>query len=272
MRKESEDNSYRKGLMLGLTMAEIVLLLIFILLLLIAPAVIKQTKADKFVSQIKITDILNVRSAGAEPPPLVSPIDSIIRILEEGVAGRSLTREDLIELKKALEKHKDDLSELTKMSESIALSLPKESKQAVNAAELKSENMSKEDFLKVSEHALSALRGYGLPPCWLTQDGSREYLFAITMYDDGIVVRDLTYSHRMQEKQELPLRAIKYEVRQNFNDFTKSAASLIEYAKKQKQCRHAIVLTDKTTEKNVFKRQYLRLHQEFYADFKRTSP
>lgn len=272
MPQETGESSYRKGLMLGLTMAEIVLLLIFILLLLLASLYAHQPRADASKSgKQSIEAIVNAEMSRPGPPPLSSPVDSIIRILEESPGGRCLTSEDQQALKRLLEKHKAGVADLTKLSKSIALALPKEVRQELNIADIESEKLSKDDATRVLEQALGALREcYGLPPCWLTSSGAREYLFDITMLDSGVVVRQMTRPHRAQELRDLPLQKIRYQTAHDIDEFLKTAVPLIDQSKRQKQCRHSVLLTDETTIKATFKRQYLRLHQEFYADFRRT--
>lgn len=266
MDHDRNESSYRKGLLLGLTMAEIAFLLIFILLLLITSTLFdRQARATKDGKPPPLIELLNTELGRTGPVPLSKPIDSVIHILEEGVGGRCLSKDEQDALKRLLIRHRNELAEFARMNESVALALPKDAKRELKIDELSSEKLSSQDVSKIYEQTLGALtKCHALPPCWLAKDGTYEYLFEITMSDQGLSIHDVLYPHRTGDKKQLPLQRIKYGTTYSVSNFLKDAAPLLEYAANQKQCRHAVHLKDDTTIKATFKPQYFKLHQKFW--------
>lgn len=87
--------------------------------------------------------------------------------------------------------------------------------------------------------------GRDLPPCWASRDGRVEYLFAIIIRDDGLIISSAAPESRIREYARIP----------NVDQLTSDAVTLEAFKKlahpiledsDTRQCRHYVTITDRS--------------------------
>lgn len=266
MSLSSENRSYRKGVVLGLTMAEILMLVVFILLLAFASLLKNEQDKVKLVEEnreslIKILHLIN------QPDPDISK--ELVRVYEQ-------MPEILLEVKK--EDLKKDPSEpieevikraiaklkIEKNLNSLNKDLPIEEKlnqalQENNELQSKLANMEGQN-----KNLMRQCKGIGLPPCWADKNGSPEYIFNLDLQDDGIVIHDNKLPHRAQEQAKLNISHIQYEAPLGIAPFSSQTLTLLRYGQAN-ECRFFVRIFDRTgTDK---KELYKNLRQAVEGNF-----
>jgi hypothetical protein len=114
-------------------------------------------------------------------------------------------------------------------------------------------------------------RGIDPPPCWLTRDGKAEYIFAVSMTDAEIVVRDIVPPHRRSEFTRLPVTQIELDTPLSRAVFLRQTRALYDHSVRS-ECRFHVTLrsearamtgqdlflTQKDVEQHFYKRLDLR--------------
>lgn len=97
-------------------------------------------------------------------------------------------------------------------------------------------------------------KGLTLPSCWITADGQTEYIYDITIQDDGVVVRDATPARANDPDMRLAGSFQRNSVIHE-NLFRKQTTELFRHSQKL-NCRYYAVVRDQTGE---FKARYKAL-------------
>ena len=250
-----QDAVYRRGLVLGLTMAEIMILILFSLLLAFTAAI--ATREEKIFERDKrITELVavekEIQKILENSPPGVTVEDIIRQIAREKKANAAL-REELDRLKpyeeraKALEhiirelQLENIIRELRR--DGIANPTPKDIAQKLR------------ELLQIQEEALNLKgqiaqmrrqirqfgRGNEFPSCWVTPDGGKESIFEVLIKPGGIVVHDRGLPHRASDKAALPLESVQYETELLLEDFQRQLRPLYLWSVEQK-CRFYVII------------------------------
>lgn len=273
MSVSNNNSSYRRGVLLGLTMAEIVILIIFLLLLAFASLLDrakKENAAQAALLQDKPYIERIIRVFSSHPPDMAEDIVQIIEKLPDVVslikenkleaAGETLDQVILRGVEKLeAEKHARESMGDAPIEQQLLAAIEKQK-------ELEAETKNLTDQKKNLIAQIG--RGVDLPPCWPDNNGRpTEYLFKIDLTNDGIVMFDSAPTHRTEVKSRLPLQKIKYGVPRNIPQFREEAAPLFHWSQ-QKECRFYVTIYDRTgaSEKALFKQLLLTVEGYFYKN------
>jgi hypothetical protein len=272
--------AYRKGLVLGLTMAEVGILIIFVLLLLIA---FDYLRRDEIVSQY-------ANKAAVEPGRLheLEEAETSLQEIQEafGVA-RAAPPDDfarLVRIMQAAARDPDGQSALAEAQELLA-----EMQRAVERVEQAAKEMeagnggevaeqletlsyrveNQEGLLTRYENQLASLgQGVGGRPCWVQPNGDIDFLYDVVLRSGGISMRERDHPHRAAERVRLPMPHVSPDETLTANEFRQRTAPLYEQAKKE-GCVFFVVVYDATAphEKGVFIDLLRTVEGHFYKSF-----
>jgi hypothetical protein len=293
-----DELSYRRGTIVGLTMAEAIIIFVFILLLLLNHS---QKLSDNKIDDLKklndrLEDIVeNYKNKDA----LVEKVERIVQTLNSNSFDdafkelvlikeniQRLTKENLA-LRNKVENEKISLAN----SEILGKITPENFNKALKIVEYLNKNEGKESFEKnlISientiekqerektnlQGQLSYLqkkfstvgRGTEKPACWATSDGRPEYIFSIAMESDGLKLhRNEISENRKLEYAELPTKDIVLDTKINFVDFKSTTNNLYRWSN-EKECRFFVKIFDltKNDEKAVYKKNLRIIGEHFY--------
>jgi hypothetical protein len=211
-RIDDQYDAYRKGLVLGLTMAEVGILIIFVLLLLLVTTERKRYGLARNATSPTEVAALRKRSStlveaattlglSADAPP--EDFVKLVRVAEEAVE-QTEGRSDLVEARQQLNEIRQarDLIERTAraVGESGAASLADTLKgQAFRIANQEGQ------LASLQRKLASTGRGAGERSCWAKPNGSPDFLFDVVLASEGIRMRDHANPSREAERARLPL-------------------------------------------------------------------
>lgn len=281
--------SYRRGFVLGLTLAEAAILIIFIILLLL---VIGFDRRD--------AELVRLSGAQAQIEALAAAYDSDPQALEALVSNASIVEsilaeagfdfdDDFIELIRGITQAnlngdlRDAVSSLRDARDILQRSLekfsqlgdPEELSRLLEAAEVKQhENRNlRGQVNELRSRLANAGLGGVLPSCWVTEEGRIVYLLDTVLYSQGIKIRDLTPPERLAERALLPLRAIPSVELLSPADFLNLTRELFAWSVAN-ECRFYVNLYDGTAahEKELFIDLMLTVEGHFYKRQSRNDP
>ncbi len=292
-----QDRHYRRGLVLGLTMAEIMTLILFVLLLAAATALhlrerriaeIEQNRRELTIVLAKLREdnADMARLLAALAPTTGSGRQSIEDIYKEHT--RQLAQiADLTTQVQALQSADKDLQSLKELKgtlEMAGVKAPLSSAdikqmaasvvQARTAAgvdpqqKLIRENMDLRGQVANLSRQLGNGRGLVYPPCWADEKGTIEYIFDTVLQDNGtVVVIDNALERRKADQALLPLKAAQFGTPLTRADFLRMFAPLARWASSQDpQCRFFVRVMDRTdvTNKPTYKDSLKAVEGIFY--------
>jgi hypothetical protein len=271
-----QNEAYRKGLVLGLTMAETGILIIFVLLLLLAFG--QRRQADlfrKYVGKeaVDVADLQRLRVAE-------SMADSIAGLL--GVQGAH--EEDFTKLVRVLQDMQQspgattalaearntlsDIREARNRIEQVAAAAQEGGSGAIaKHVEEQSYRLANQEgqLSGLEKKLLAAGQGKGERPCWAEPDGTIDYLYDVVLTSSGIRMREHLYPHRARERQLLPMPATDPQEVLLESVFLARTAPLFRHSK-QNNCRFFVVIYDATAshEKPLYKSLLRTVEGHFY--------
>ena len=275
-----QHSAYRKGLVLGLTMAEVGILIIFVLLLLIA---FDYLRRDEIVSQY-------ANKAAVEPARLqeLEQAETSLREIREAFdVAHSAPPDDFARLvrvieaaarteagKTALVEAQELLAEMQRAKERVENAAQKlESGDGGEVAEqletLSYRVENQEGLLTRYENQLASLgQGSGGRPCWVQPNGDIDFLYDVVLRSGGISMRERNYPHRAAERTRLPMPNVNPAETLSASEFRQRTAPLYEHAKKE-GCVFFVVVYDATAphEKAVFIDLLRTVEGHFYKSF-----
>ena len=239
---ETQNISYRRGLVLGLTMAEIAILIIFVLLLafavLLAGQRDKRKEAEQIAKARQDTIIL-----------LQKQFSTIQERLPNGVKNIEELQRELVSLGET----KQQLAKFHEAARETGFSpKPDAVKDALKMA-------------REYEDLISAGKGTEVPSCWVRDDESIEYIYDINLTPNGLVVRETDLPHRKEERRALQSQNIVLEQDISEASFRAATSNLFEWSKERK-CRFFVRVFDSTgpTEKSIYQSRLKTVEAHFY--------
>ena len=253
----------RRGLVLGLTLAELLLLLLFLLLL----------------------------ALGWQVTALKDEAES----LQEKVASIQQSKSELVAENKALKSISTDSTKIQEFQEAIGAAAeinpadpPATLKRAVEVLKRLGSNTTPEQIKSLSEMTADYARkvetlegdrdkyrrqvdnlvrsGNGLtfPSCWLTPDGRTEYMFDITIRDQGLIVTDATPG-RANDPQMGLLQPFQRGAVIDERVFKAATNKVFDWSKDER-CRFYAIIRDGTgpTSKQRYKELRKVVEDRFY--------
>lgn len=272
-----QQDSYRRGLVMGLTMAEVGILIIFVLLLLLAfnewmrerdqiarqafASVPKERLKSLELSEAVVKNLAQAVGAGPNAPP--EEIETLVRVTQavaQGSPGQTMlakAKEEINRLGEA-KRRIEKIAAEAKLTDgtSLAGQIEQQSYELAN----------KEGQLKRYETRLQeAGLGKGERPCWVRPDGTIEYLFDVALTSNGIRMRELQYADRIGERETMPIPETNPSETLSTDDFLRRTAPLYKHSFEQ-NCRFFVVVYDATqpTEKVLYKRLLRTVEGHFY--------
>jgi hypothetical protein len=128
------------------------------------------------------------------------------------------------------------------------------------------ENERLKGSMAYASRRLEALgKGSEKPACWATRAGSPEYIFDVGLQSGGISVRDRALPHRRAEQARLPLNGMSYDRVVSGPAFQAMTKQLFEWGEAH-GCRFFVLVTDRTgsAEKQRYKTLLLWIEGHFY--------
>ena len=231
-----EKSSYRKGLLLGLTLAEIILLLIFILLLVLSINILKkeeenkelhsqleQTKEELIILQEKIVALTGSQEKANKFDDLFNEL-VLVRKTNENQKREIVALKEKTEVLEEIKKAGVDPQEVKKLVE--------EKKQ------LERDLLSATGQVKNIRQKLTSLgKGTEMPACWANPNtGKTEYIFDVALTSTGLIIHDNKLPHRVEDKKLLPLKDISYDSNVLPASFLSQTKSIFKWSL-DKECR-----------------------------------
>ncbi len=278
----ADNKSYRKGLIMGLTMSEITIMIIFVLLLAFSFFIKKeQRKVEKYKkNEESIERLVNFIEKKEQPltQELVEGLEKLPEIKKLVEKRNKLPDKEEVNLDQLLQKMREDLekeiqeSEVKELENPLAMPvapvLTKEMKLENELKELLNEKISLSKKINNLEgqnlHLIRKVKGIGFPPCWAKANGSPEYIFNVYLRDDGIVIFNNNIPNRAQDQADLNIN-ISFGNPLQPKEMKGQTKSLLDYGKKN-QCRFFVQVVDHTSanEKNWYKELRQAVESNFY--------
>jgi hypothetical protein len=270
-----EERSYRRGLVMGLTMAEILVLVVFCLLLLMG-----RTVAVAVVGRNHEKELDDLRGALAEASgrTVASPISNDFlelvktgrhayeRMTAAGLAEPSKSVDDVVqvglEVSKAL-----GANTMNKSEASAAKEFVNAAAAAYNRAQKTAPYGSAAIWLENLIKCAGTCGGNGLvyPPCAKNPDGTAALIFTTTLRSGSITIHDNRIPSLETERQSWPTEAIRFEEPLSREAFLEQTLPMFEWSV-ARACRFVVDVKDETeaSEKMVYKTRLRTVEQHFY--------
>jgi hypothetical protein len=270
-RQVAEQNAaYRRGIVMGLTMAEAGILIIFVLLLLIGFNEWVRTAEHEAMSGKVVVGTARlsqleaaergwreaVKSAGLPETATDEEIRLLMKALQEA-AGTPAGESALREAREALNQIRQIRDQIEKDHQT---DLGKEvERQAFRIA-------NQEGQLKHLQNKLEkAGFGKGERPCWVKPDGTIEFLFDVVLASDGIRMRENLFPSRGRERAALPMPVTDASEVLTESEFVRRTQPLYD-SSLAANCRFFVTIFDATgpAEKDLYKSLLRTVEGHFY--------
>jgi hypothetical protein len=273
-RNVAEQNaSYRRGVVLGLTMAEVGILIIFVLLLLIGfnhwlEAVrLQETKETVPVNRERL-DALQAKEEQLQAVTNALDLHPTASEEEISVMVRSVVeRAETEEGRSALQDVREAIASMERLKRELqAAGHPADLVEQVAGQRFTIANQ--EGLLQAYEMKLRnvGMGGTGERPCWVHPDtGTIEYLLDVVLSSDGIRMRENPFPHRGEERNTLPMPVTDPEEILSPAEFSTRTFPLYKNSL-AKNCRFFVTVYDATgaTEKVLYKTLLRTVEGHFY--------
>lgn len=230
----SQDRAYRRGLVLGLTMAEIMVLILFALLLILAAAlgplkndivkkedIINERDTRIIVLENLLGDILHDNRSGMTIEDIIQKIErqeesnaklqaEIERLKPYEVSGEAL-KTIIQEISRNAKEKPTTQQIVDRITQVAQLIKDDETLKGQNTQLSKDNETLKGQNVQLSRQIKASGRGNEFPSCWVTPDGKPESIFELIISDTGIRIIDRPLPHRVKDKSQLPLYGVRYD-------------------------------------------------------------
>lgn len=258
----NQNDSYRRGIVLGLTMAEVGILIIFVLLLLLVVGEqrrfeLQRRGRDERKWLAEMAQVLGVTLDA-------SPDDFRKLVLVRALLSKPDVAAALIEAREAAMEAKRAAEEMRRAvgaavgggADSVARQIEQQSYRQAN----------QEGQLKVLDRRLQAAgQGKGERPCWAQPDGTIDYLYDVALTSKGIRLRERIYLKREKERKLLPAPTVDPGEAMSEATLIGRTTALFEQSQRN-NCRFFVVVFDGTAadEKQLYKSQLKAVEGHFY--------
>lgn len=274
-----QHDAYRRGLVLGLTMAEVGILIIFVLMLLIAFEEYRQRAAKQAragTTPVRISDLTEFRRS-----------DEQLRVLmrEFGVA-KELPPDDFRKLVRAMQpiiksgvgaqtlaEARAEIDRQKAVRESLAAALAASQKgntdEVIRRIEEQSYKMANQEgqLARVEKQLEQFGQGKGVRPCWVQPDRTVDYLYDVVLTSSGIRVKEYAHPSRAAERALLPMPAVDPAETLSESEFLQRTLPLYRWSEVE-NCRFFVWIYDGTgpQEKEIYKRLRRTVEGHFYIN------
>jgi hypothetical protein len=330
-----DDRQFRRGVVLGLTMAEVLLLLIFLLMLLAAAKlkaeaashselaqklsekeselavlqpliqasggnksfditkdykrVVEQLAAsdrEKQDLKIKLSEMkeqtnrsaaregelaaleAKLREMGVDPTDAATPSKALQKLADQAQAGKAAVEagRDFAKVGASDQETVEALVKAARIAKEMADNHDDPNKLLQELGSCRADLKSCTNQTTYLNKKLNdKIGGFGLPPCWADERGNIQYIFNISLYDEGIEVEDAKVPGREQDQAKLPLSKVRYDQKLDKNAFSASFAELLNWSK-QHECRFYVRLYDemRSGDRSQYKSLRASVENNFY--------
>jgi primosomal replication protein N len=231
----SQNSAHRRGLVLGLTMAEIMVLILFTLLLALAAAIAAKNRTINDQQhriallkpiQEQLRELFQANPGGVTVKDVIARLErqqkendvlrqQVERLKPYEASGKAL--EDIIrEIKRGGDRDVTPEQVVEKLREVTQLS--------------KDNDTLRGQVAQLSSQIKAAGRGNEFPSCWVTPDGKVESIFELLVTGNGIVVKDHYLANRVADKADLPLSGVRYDTELSRAEFLGETRSLYQWS------------------------------------------
>lgn len=264
----------RRGVLLGLTLAELMLLLAFVIFFLWFHQYQKAHEARLALdSALKLNVALTAQNTN-----LSAKLD-VLAQLTAGVSSPAKFAAELVELRKKadtlsvvqgeLDTAKKALSEQVQRAEALksvvgTLHDTGNVIEKLAAAELENRRLTGQ-LASIQRLLDRAGKGLEMPSCWATTDGRPEYIYDVVLGSAGISMTETDLPNRAGDRAALPTAQIALGVPLADRDFLQSTRALYDWSN-EKQCRFYVRISDSTgpAEKTLYKSRLQVVEGRFY--------
>jgi hypothetical protein len=278
----------RRGLLLGLTLSEIMMIILFALLLLFGAVFLEQEEDKKQIVDLKHAIAQSKVDSNAVPPlrdimrQYGIPQQQIDNLLREMKIVESL-QEEIRQLKdeltalapliddNSIQRKKDLQAELLQKQADLAKAEKRLQDLNREMADLARDNKTLGEQKRYWQNKWAADIGNGkkgVTPCW-APDGVIEYIYDVALFDDGMVVRKNEGKKWAEEGDILDqyVGGIKLMQPVSQGDFMAQTRPLFDYSNsKEKDCRFFVRLFDETsvTAKLIYQQRRRAVEGHFF--------
>ena len=280
-----QERSYRRGLVLGFTMTEIMILILFAILMALAATI--------FSKEERIKALVQVSANAAESALLVQEIRKAfpnaqtideqfkeIRMAIQNSKELEVVKQELEKLHAEIESYKE-VKELFEKSNDSSKASPQEIAQDANfgrdlkefaekqdppiapddikpalailnkSTDLVKQNINLEKEVETLKGQMINLterlggRGTEFPPCWVSPNGKLEYIFDVALNSNGYIIRDRKLPHRQEDQALLPIQQITFDSLVSSSNFSRQTDALLNWSKAH-NCRFFVRIFDQT--------------------------
>lgn len=293
-----DEREHRRGLVLGLTLAEIMLLLLFLLLLGLGSLINEQVK---MVGDLKIKleeqDQMIGKLGGPRAAERMNSLEKAERELQDSRKRNSELRAELIRAREILRDTEKPTPKLVEVLErarqinptdppealrkaievyaSLGSSASVESVKEASTLALQNSALHKEieakerELTKTKQERDNLMRsgtGTVYPSCWTDDAGVTEFVFDISIRDAGLIVRDLTPTRRFRDPIWSKVTKFPRDVLISSNVFRQATLEMFQWSRASK-CRFFVTLKDQTgsTSKAEYKKMRQLVEGHFYV-------
>lgn len=253
---------YRRGFVLGLTLAEAMLLLLFVLLLVLVLSIVDRQREKTALSVLHpILETVGDDMSSEEIIRLFERSLSIERVENRhGVSISDNFIELVAEYQLQFSEGQSELVDILEAEKEQNLKLQEQ------VSELKSDNLTLQGQLAESSRRLTqAGIGGTLPSCWSTPEGRTQYLLSVSLEDYGLRVQETVPETRQFDRQRLPLEEKVGVQKLSMASFLEWTEDLYAYSL-ERECRFYVRVYDSTSaeEKELFKQLLFGVERHFY--------
>lgn len=263
-----QHDAYRRGVVLGLTMAEAGILIIFVLLLLIGfnewtRAIERQDQVLIGTARLAMLEdaqrqlVIVRQSLNLAPTASEDEIRAMVRAVLESAAspaGQSAIQELRAALRE-LQRIRDELKARGYPADLVA----DIERQAFRIANQEGQLKRYEDKLE------NAGLGKGERPCWVKPDGTIEYVFDVVLASNGIKMRENIFPEREKERATFPIPPASPDETLSERQFLERTLPLYN-SSVALNCRFFVTIYDATgpSEKELYKSLLRTVEGHFY--------
>lgn len=259
LRRERELH-YRRGLVLGLSLAEVLLLVVFILLVLIAIGFARQQQQAVIIDarpDITLSDY----------EALLGQVSFVSEIREDlGLAPDEPLPDDFMEAVVAMAKS-TDLAAVRERQERLDATIQALQDQGIKDPEalIRGYADSKGRVEQLQKQLRTAGAGRVFPSCWATEQGDIVYLLNVELTPDGLRVAEVGNPGREKARSGLPMRPFSGDDLLSPRDFLSRTKAVFDRSVTD-NCRFYVNVSDRTAaeQKQLYKELLSAVEGHFY--------
>jgi len=240
---KGQDSAYRRGMIFGLTMAEIMLLILFMLLLTLGMLVTERERAIQDLQrQLRsFSSVSEFLASMTREKPEISVDDIIRRIERQQNQIKELQREnrELKEQVAAFTAVKDIIKQIEREKRGVAATEIRRQLQQLGALKAEVQN-SKGQITQLTAQIKATGKGNEFPSCWVTPDGRPQSIFEFILSGSGVSVANHAVAGRDADRAALPVQQVPLGREVSFSEFSQAMLPLYQWSV-QHGCRFYVM-------------------------------